>query len=176
MAVLNRHRLTAAELSGSFADLYTREWRDVVGLGYVLTGDLGVAEDLAQEAFLAASCSWERVGAMDKPGAWVRRVVSNRAVSWFRRRQAEKRALSRIGNPGRQASLDVTAEVEEVWAALRSLPKRQAQTIALTQFDGMTVREAAEVIGCSYETARTHLKRGRSRLAKELGVEEEHHA
>lgn len=154
-----------------FSDFYLREWRPVVGLGYVLTGNRWVAEELAQEAFLAAARQWERVSSLDKPGGWVRRVVANRSVSWFRRRSAEGRALARVGNPSVHRDLDIDAEIAEVWAAVRRLPKRQAQVIALVYFDGMPVGEASEIMGCSRETARTHLKRGRRALAASLGVE-----
>jgi len=162
----------------SFTDFYERNWRDVVGLGFTLTGDRFVAEDLAQEAFEAASRQWDRIGAMDVPGAWVRRVVVNRSVSWFRRRGAERRALVRLGGHSSQGGpgLLIDAQVAEVWAAVRRLPKRQAQIIALVHFDGMTVAEAGDAIGCTRETARTHLKRGRKALAACLGVEEDRHA
>lgn len=173
MDLMDRLRLKSEGLPGSFSEFYHREWRDVVGLGFVLTGDLGVAEDLAQDAFVAASGQWDRVAGMDKPGAWVRRVVANRSVSWFRRRDAERRALSRLGNPGSGPDLELDARIDEVWAAVRKLPKRQAQSIALVHFDGMTVAEAGDVIGCGYETARTHLKRGRKKLTARLGVEED---
>jgi RNA polymerase sigma-70 factor (ECF subfamily) len=166
----------APSSEGSFTDFYLREWRPVVGLGYVLTGNRWVAEELAQEAFLAAARQWDRVSRMDKPAGWVRRVVTNRSVSWFRRLGAERRALARIGNPCVRRDLDVDAEIAEVWAAVRRLPKRQAQVIALVYFDGTPVGEASEIMGCSRETARTHLKRGKKALAAILGVEEGHHA
>jgi RNA polymerase sigma-70 factor (ECF subfamily) len=156
----------------SFTEFYRREWRDVVGLGFVLTGNRWVAEDLAQEGFAAACRDWDRVADLDKPGAWVRRVVVNHSASWFRRRGAEQRALARIGNPAAAPDLDLDGEVTEVWAAVRALPKRQAQAMALVYFDGMSVAETSQVIGCSRETARTHLKRGRQSLSKRLGVKE----
>lgn len=171
--VMSRARVKSGEIDrDSFIAFYRREWRDVVGLGFVLTGDLGVAEDLAQEAFIAAARQWDRVADMDKPGAWVRRVVVNRSVSWFRRRGAERRALSRMNNPGATPSLDLDGQIAEVWAAVRLLPKRQAQVVALVHFDGMSIGEAGDVMRCGRETARTHLKRGRKALAARLGVKE----
>jgi RNA polymerase sigma-70 factor (ECF subfamily) len=177
MDVMKRHQVESEQLTqGSFADFYRREWRDVVGLGFVLTGDRFVAEELAQEGFVAACRRWDQVGDMDKPGAWVRRVVVNQSVSWFRRRGVERRAMERMGNPGGPADLSVDDRSAEVWAAVRLLPRRQGQTIALVYFDGMSIDEASGVIGCSRETARTHLKRGRKALAARLGVEEDAHA
>ena len=58
--------------------------------------EAATAEDIAQDAFLAAHRDWERVGRYDKPGAWVRRVVANLSVSLVRTRVREARALARL--------------------------------------------------------------------------------
>jgi RNA polymerase sigma factor (sigma-70 family) len=173
MDVMRQYRPGSQGLvSDSFADFYRRQWRDVVGLGFVLTGDQWVAEELAQEGFAAACRKWDQVGGMDRPGAWVRRVVVNQSVSRLRRRGVERRAFARMGASGVSEGLIVDARSAEVWAAVRALPRRQGQVIALVYFDGMTVPEASQVIGCSRETARTHLKRGKKALATRLGEED----
>jgi hypothetical protein len=64
-----------------FDVFYRRELRPVVGLAYVLTGRRSAAEDLAQEAFVAAYRRWRDIGGYDDPGAWVRRVVALAAYS-----------------------------------------------------------------------------------------------
>lgn len=137
--------------AASFVEFYRREWRDVVGLGFVLTGNRCVAEDSAQEGFAAAYRRWDQVAAMDKPGAWVRRVVVNQSMSWFRRRGAERRALARVGNP-RESSLDLDAQVTELWAAVRKLPRRQRQAIALPEPD-LQGRWRPSRDGCEREPA-----------------------
>lgn len=173
MDVMRQYRPGSQGLiSDSFAEFYRRQWRDVVGLGFVLTGDRWVAEELAQEGFAAACRKWDQVGSMDRPGAWVRRVVVNQSVSRLRRRGIERRAFARMGSSGGSQDLIVDARSAEVWAAVRALPRRQGQVIALVYFDGMTVPEASQVIGCSRETARTHLKRGKKALATRLGEED----
>lgn len=169
MDVMRRHSREPEELvRGSFAEFYRREWHDVAGLAFVLTGNRWVAEELAQEGFAAACARWDRVGGMDKPGAWVRRVVVNKSVSRLRRRGVERRALARMESSGGSQGHGVDDRSAEVWAAVRLLPKRQGQVIALVYFDGMTISEAGQVIGCSRETARTHLKRGKRALAARL--------
>ena len=64
-----------------FETFYRREYRSVVGLAFALSGSRIVAEDIAQDAFLAAHKVWDRVGFYEKPESWVRRVVSNLSVS-----------------------------------------------------------------------------------------------
>ena len=69
----------------SFDDFYRREYAAVVALAYALCGRPGVAEELAQDAFLTAHHKWGEVACYERPSAFVRRVVINAAVSHRRR-------------------------------------------------------------------------------------------
>lgn len=92
----------------TFDELYQRDFRALVALAYGLSGSRAAAEELAQEAFLAAHRRWDRIGGYDDPSAWLRRVVVNRSVSAVRRRMAERRALARLG--GRRVLPEVLPE------------------------------------------------------------------
>jgi RNA polymerase sigma-70 factor (ECF subfamily) len=154
-----------------FETLYAREFRSVVGLAYALSGSRSGAEDLAQEAFVAAFRRWDEVSGFDDPGAWVRRVVANRAVSRFRRASAETRALLRLGrSDGREPEIDV--EADALWAEVRRLARRQAQVIALHYVDQRTVPEISHILECSENTVKTHLQRARDTLARRLAKEQ----
>ncbi|HJR93772.1 MAG TPA: sigma-70 family RNA polymerase sigma factor [Acidimicrobiia bacterium] len=159
--------------SGSFEDFYVSEFRSVLGLAYVLCGDRGVAEELAMGAFETALRQWPRVSEMGSPGGWVRSVVANASVSRFRRLAAERRARIRLA--GDRETLVVDDGVSrEVWEAVRRLPKRQAQVVALFYFEGYQREETAAVLGISEESVKTHLDRARRRLAKELREHADH--
>src|SRR5262245_52965397 len=71
--------------AATFDGVYRAEYRAVVRLAAVLTGRWAVAEELAQEAFLALYTRWDQVQVYERPDLWVRRVVVNRAVSVRRR-------------------------------------------------------------------------------------------
>lgn len=58
----------AVRSSETFEDFYVREFPAVVGLAYALSGSRSGAEDLAQEAFLAAHRGWDRIGGYGDPG------------------------------------------------------------------------------------------------------------
>jgi RNA polymerase sigma-70 factor (sigma-E family) len=155
----------------TFEAFYEREIRSVIGLAYALSGSRTAAEDLAHDAFLAAHRSWERISRYDRPEAWVRRVVSNLSVSRFRRKVREAKAIARLGEPG--ATLpELPAAADEFWGAVRSLPRRQAQAIALHYLEDRPVAEIAEILECSPNTVKVHLHKGRKRLARRLGLEE----
>lgn len=155
-----------------FRAFYEREYRPVLGMAYALTGEMNAAEDVCQEAFMAAFRRWDEVGTMEHSGAWVRRVVANQSVSRFRRIAAEARAFLRLGGPELSDLPSPSHESVAVWTALRKLTGRQAEVIVLVYFTGLSHAEAAEVMGCSIETARTHLKRAKARLAVLLGEDE----
>jgi RNA polymerase sigma-70 factor, ECF subfamily len=158
----------------AFERFYSREYRSVVGLAYALSGSRSASEDLAQEAFIAAHRNWGKIGAYDKPAAWVRRVVSNLAVSRFRRRATEVKALARLAGLGSNSVVlpELPAEAESFWACVRKLPKRQAQAIALHYLEDLPVSDIAEILDCTPSTVKVHLHKGRRTLASRLGLDE----
>lgn len=155
----------------TFEAFYRREFREVVGLAYALSGSRLGAEDLAQEAFVAAHQRWDRIGGYDKPGAWVRRVVANLAISGFRRKAAEAKALTKLAGQRHQPLPELEPEDEEFWRSVRQLPQQQAKAIALFYIEDRPVTDIADILECSPATAKVHLFRGRQALARKLGLE-----
>jgi RNA polymerase sigma-70 factor, ECF subfamily len=157
----------------TFDTFYRKEFAAVVGLAYVLSGNRWVAEDLAQEAFLVAHREWERVGAYEDPGTWVRRVVTNLSVSAFRRHTIEAKALARLALRQVWIVPDLEPSDERFWRAVRSLPRRQGAVIALHYLDDRSVAEIADVLEMAPGTVKKHLHDGRRTLAQVLEVEED---
>jgi RNA polymerase sigma-70 factor, ECF subfamily len=157
----------------SFEDFYLKDYQAVVGLAYALSGNRWLAEDLAQEAFLAAHRNWPRVSAYDQPGAWVRRVVANLSVSAFRRRMVEAKALVRLGLGERHELPELPPDDAEFWEAVRSLPRRQSQVVALHYLDDLPVAEVAAILDMAPGTVKKHLFDGRRELARRLRTEED---
>lgn len=147
-----------------FEAFYRSNYRQVLACVFGLSQP-GSAEDLTQEAFLAASQRWDEVGALDNPGAWVRRVAINRAASAYHRRRAEARAILRLSGRNHEIVPPMSAPAEEVWTAVRLLPRRQREAIVLCLVAGYSRSEAAEMMGVGVETVKSHLQRGRQTLA-----------
>jgi RNA polymerase sigma-70 factor, ECF subfamily len=155
--------------SSTFDAFARRQRRPLVAFAWSLTGDLGVAEDLAQDALQAAWQAWDRVGTLDAPGAWLRRAVANRAAGHVRRAGREHRALARLA--GRPATtVELEPDDDWFWAEVRNLPERQAQAVALYYLEDCSVAEIADVLGCATGTVKVHLHRGRQALAQALGI------
>jgi RNA polymerase sigma factor (sigma-70 family) len=153
-----------------FSSLFRAEYRGLVSIAWGLTGSRETAEDIAQEALLSLHRRLDRGELIENPAAYVRRTCSNLSVSWVRRRMAEARALLRVGTPqGSVPALDDDGET--FWAAVRRLPRRQAQVVALHYGYDMSVADIAATLDMSTGTAKTHLHRGRRTLATALGLE-----
>jgi RNA polymerase sigma-70 factor (ECF subfamily) len=151
--------------------VYLREFPRVFALAYALSGSRWAAEDLAQDAFMAAHRQWGRIGGYDDPGAWVRRVAANLAVSAVRRRLAEARALVRLaGRQQEQPYAALPGEDGDFWRAVRRLPRRQAQVVALVALQDMSTAEVASILGCSQRTVQVHLQKARTTLTIRLGL------
>lgn len=166
--------VTADESAGrvatarAFEIFYSEEYAGVVRLAVALTGRRAVAEELAQEFFMAAFRRWSWVSVLDDPAGWVRRVAVNRCVSSGRRYVTEVRLLGRLRRE-RAGSTGTDAHDDELWVIVRGLPKRQAQVLALVFVEDRSVADIASILGCGEETVRAsasthpHLNKGERR-------------
>jgi RNA polymerase sigma-70 factor (ECF subfamily) len=155
----------------SFDVFYVREFPLVVGLLQGLLGSRIVAEELAQETFLVAYRDWDRVGGLDNPRAWVRKVALNQRGSFLRaylRRQARERE-SAVRQE--EDTIKLADDHAEVWEAVRTLPPSQAQVIALHYYEDYSIAQIAAALGRAPGTIKAQLHMGRRRLARLLGVE-----
>jgi RNA polymerase sigma-70 factor (ECF subfamily) len=143
-----------------FADQYPR----LVRLLVARTGRRDLAEELAQEAMLRAHVRWTRISRYDDPAAWVRRVGLNLCSNWWARTRTERRLVERLGSE-RPPPPALPAEDDEFWAAVRSLPDRQASAIVLHYVEDRSVADVARIMGCALGTAKAHLHKGRAHLA-----------
>src|SRR5215204_6394258 len=75
-----------AGVAGRLARLFRRHWPDAYRTAYLILHDRAAAEDVAQEAFLAALRALDRFDRRRPFGPWLHRIVVNRAIDWARAR------------------------------------------------------------------------------------------
>ena len=151
----------------AFDPFFEREHPRLVRTLLAMTGRRAVAEELAQEALFAAYRRWSTVSGLERPDLWVRRVAMNGAISAHRRVVAEAAALARVAAWRTDDVPALELRDDALWAAVRRLPRRQAAALVLSM-EGHTAREVGDVLGCSEETARTHLRRAKAALSSRL--------
>jgi RNA polymerase sigma factor (sigma-70 family) len=156
----------------SFDIFYRRHRTRLVGLAFAISGSRLGSDDLVHDVMELALRDWERIRSRDDPAVWVRRIVANRSVSAYRRRRAEARAIARLALGAEQVTLpQPSTETDWIWSEVRRLPTRQAQVVALTYVEQLTMSEIGEVLGCSKQSVNTHLRRARDTLANRLEME-----
>ena len=154
-----------------FDALFAREYPKLVALAAAVSGRRTVAEDIAQEAFSRFAIRSAQLSGYDKPGAWLRRVTINLAISRRRRFAAEARAWLRL-RPDTEPELSpAPAHHDDLWAAVAALPPRQRAVVALHYLEDRSMEEIAEVLEISASTARVHLHRARQTLRNRLDQE-----
>jgi RNA polymerase sigma-70 factor (ECF subfamily) len=119
---------------------------------------------------LAAYRKWRQVSNLELPEAWVRRACSNLAVSQFRRKLVELRAVTRLAARPQQPALEPADD--RFWTAVRGLPKRQAQAAALRYLYQLDVADIARTLEITEGSVSQHLSRARARLVRELNLTE----
>jgi RNA polymerase sigma factor (sigma-70 family) len=151
-----------------FDDFYRAEFPRLVALARALCGP-AVADDVAQEAMLAAYRKWKQVGDLQYPAGWVRRTCANIAVSQHRRRMIELRVLTRLA--ARRQPTPLESCDDEFWGAVRRLPARQAQSAALRYVYQLDIADIARTLEISEGSVKQHLSRARARLAQDLQLD-----
>ncbi len=147
----------------AFDALYCDVWSKAVASAQRIVGDHAVAEELAQEAFTRAFDRWESVFRHPSPTAWVLRVTLNLAISDVRKRHVPPRP-EEVGSHEDQTLVGLV-----VRDALTKLSAKQRQAVVLRYVAGCEETEIAAAMGISTGSVKTHLSRGRARLAALIG-------
>ncbi|MER6952189.1 SigE family RNA polymerase sigma factor [Nonomuraea sp. NPDC000554] len=139
-------------------------WQRLLRTAYLLTGDWALAEDLVQTALMKAWLAWPRIG--DEREAYVRKIIVNAHVSWWRRRWRQVEVTTG-SPPDRPHAADQVREAEDrelVWQALRRLPARQRAVVVLRFFEDLTEAQTAETLGCSVGTVKSQTSKALAKL------------
>jgi RNA polymerase sigma-70 factor (sigma-E family) len=154
-----------------FADFFAASWEPCLRAVLAVVGRPQLAEDQVAEAFAKAWASWRTVRRHPAPKAWVVRTALNTGASWWRRRGREMPLADHDAPlPGDLGDgLDAS-----LLTALRRLPRRQREVIALRIFLDLDTDTIAEQLGIEAGTVRMHLSRGVTALRRELTTANNH--
>ncbi len=137
----------------------------------LLGGDLAAAEDVAQEAFLRAYRSLDRFRGESKVSTWFYRILVREASRHRRWRAVRQRfgsdAQEDWADPAPDAATDPLLR-DRIGQALEKLSRGQREAFVLVRMEGWSIPEAAELLGRSTGTIKTHLHRASKALRMEL--------
>jgi RNA polymerase sigma-70 factor (sigma-E family) len=167
--------LTGRTVQRDFDEFVNGATDDLVRTAYLLTWDEGETEDLVQETLLLLARRWTRVGTMEYPSAYARRVMTNLAIDGRVRRRRRRDELRAGGQAVESrpdgAALRALGVVEDdalFHRALDDLPDRQRTVIVLRYWADLKEVDIAERLGCSVGTVKSTLSRGLARLRQSM--------
>lgn len=139
-------------------------------LAAVLASDPSAGDDIVQEAMVRAHARWKKIGALDRPEYYLRRMVVNEFLS-------ARRRLWRLVPGGSAAEVDrraipdpaaAHADREALLAELRKLPARQRAVLVLRYYEGLSDAEIAAVLAIAPVTVRGYAARALAALRIEM--------
>jgi RNA polymerase sigma-70 factor (ECF subfamily) len=147
--------------------LVRRHWEGAHRTAFLIVHDAGAAEDIAQEAMLAAVRAIDRFDRRRPFLPWLHRIVVNRSLDWVRARQ--RRPETSVdplpdGSPADAAGAPGVGLSSELMAALAELDPEQRALVVLRHLLGYRASELARMLGLPPATVRTRLARALERL------------
>ena len=153
----------------AMSELYSLHWRGAYRAAYLVVHDAAAAEDIAQDAFLAAVDALDRFDRRRPFAPWLHRIVVNRALDWARREALRRRV---DGTESVFEPLPPPAEVGgEMIAALKDLPAEQRAVVVLRHLLEYTPGEIARMLDLPRGTVNSRLRRGLDRLREAAEAE-----
>ncbi|RKN14598.1 SigE family RNA polymerase sigma factor [Micromonospora musae] len=154
------------ETDEGFEEFYRTTRHRVVTVLYALSGDLGEAQDAAQEAYVRAWQRWRRISEYEDAEAWVRTVGQRLLLNRWRK---IRNGLTAYRRHGVQPSAGPPDENNVALVmALRRLPEEQRVAVVLHHLADLSVAEIATQTGAPSGTVKARLARGRKALATML--------
>jgi RNA polymerase sigma factor (sigma-70 family) len=154
------------------AHLYADHIQRARALARALTGDNQLAEDFAQDAFIATAGRFHHLRKPDAFDAYLRKAVVNRCRQHFRRARLEResvRAFDRgAGHPESGSSFE---DRDELWITIQRLPYRQRAAIVLRYYEDLSESGVGEVLRCSRRAVNSLISRAMATLREQVGHE-----
>jgi RNA polymerase sigma-70 factor (ECF subfamily) len=163
--VAERARIRGAQ-RGSASDLealFREHWPRAYRAAYLVVHDAAAAEDIAQEAFLAAVRNIDRFDRNRPFGPWLHRIAVNRAIDWTRARKLRAEV-----EEGDVEVVDPEGADDRVLPALAKLDPEQRAVIVLRYLLEYTPGEIADLLELPRGTVNSRLRRGLDKLKEGL--------
>ncbi|PVG84687.1 E family RNA polymerase sigma-70 factor [Nocardioides gansuensis] len=167
-AVVAGGRSRVAEGTPDFDSWVAARGQALLRLAYVLTGNSADAEDVVQDALSRALPRWGRISTLEDPDAYVRRMVVNAHVSWWRKFRRRESPVASTGD-GAAPSGMAPEDRDALWRACLALPADQRTAVVLRFYEGLDYAEIAALTGVREGSVRSRVSRGIAVLRQELG-------
>jgi RNA polymerase sigma-70 factor (sigma-E family) len=146
----------------TFEEFVTTRLGPLIRYATVVTWDPHLAEDITQDVLVRAQARWSRIGRLDAPEQYVKRMVLNEFLSWRRRKASHLVFVPTLEDmtphePDRTGAVD---DRDLTRRLIAGLPPKQRAAIALRYYEDLSDEQIAELLGCRTGTVRSYLSRG----------------
>jgi RNA polymerase sigma-70 factor (sigma-E family) len=147
-------------------ELYATHYRSLVRLAALLVRDIGTAEEVVQDSFVAMHGGWRRLRDSEKALSYLRQSVVNRSRSVLRHRVVVDRNAPKPppDMPSAEHGAIALLERSAVIAALRTLPARQREALVLRFYADMSEAQIADAMQISKGAVKSHTARAMATL------------
>jgi RNA polymerase sigma-70 factor (ECF subfamily) len=149
-------------------ELFRRYWRRAYRTAFLIVHDHAAAEDIAQEAFVAAIRTLDRFDRRREFAPWLGRIVANRAIDWTRARTARREVDRDVPEPAATPEFVSHAYSEDVLLALAALSAEHRAVVVLRYVLEYTPGEIARVLELPRGTVNSRLRRALDVLGERL--------
>jgi len=158
------------DAAGSVTELYAAHYRSLVRLAVLLVRDVGTAEEVVQESFIAMHRRWRLLRNNEKALSYLRSSVVNRSRSVLRHRQIVDRNAPKPAPdmPSAEEGAVDLLERSAMVAALRTLSPRQREVLVLRYYVDLSETQIAQTLGISPGAVKSHTARAMSSLRRLL--------
>jgi RNA polymerase sigma-70 factor (ECF subfamily) len=145
--------------------LFKRHWSGAYRAAYFIVHDAAAAEDIAQEAFLAAVRALDRFDRRRPFAPWIHRIVVNRSIDFARARALRREVGAELAAPVPTPEQHPREVSDPLLAALAELAPDQRAVVVLRYLLDWTPGEIARALDLPRGTVNSRLRRGLDRLA-----------
>ncbi|MFK8041885.1 sigma-70 family RNA polymerase sigma factor [Congregibacter sp.] len=157
----------------AFALLLQAHQQPLIRYARRMLSDSSGADDIVQETFIRL---WTRAGSFNSSSArlttWLHNIAHNLCIDSFRRNArlsfTGEEVVTEVSDVGPESGLEATEKSDLVRSALQKLPERQRSALLMCHYQGLSNREAANILDVSVDALESLLARARRRLKEEL--------
>ena len=158
----------------AFYEIYQLYSKAMFNICHRILGKQEEAEDVLQEAFVNAFQNIHSYQRRASFGAWLKKIVVNRAISFLRKKQLELVELEdrfELKNEEEVNDIDLVMKVESIRDAIQKLPNGFRVVFSLYLLEGYDHKEISEILGISESTSKSQYNRAKKKLRKILKKE-----
>ncbi|MBX2894347.1 MAG: RNA polymerase sigma factor [Cyclobacteriaceae bacterium] len=152
----------------AFYRLYKLYSRSMYNVGYRIVNNPDEAEDVLQEAFISAFRNLQHYRGDSTFGAWLKRIVINKAINYLHKRKAERMPDDDrwdVAEPEPENIIEsFPFSVEQVRSAIEKLPDGYRAVLSLYLLEGYDHAEIGEIMGITESTSKSQFNRAKKKL------------